>query len=231
MKKEENNTVEEKAYTAIRLAILQRKLTPGMKIPTQSLSKELGISRTPVRWALQQLSSEGFVEMKSNHAAHVVKPSENKIKEIYYMRGILEPHAIILICRYAKKSDIKKLREFAKQERKMFQTRNIAGYANANEQFHLEIARLARNQTLYETIQKFITQTVIILSLFDRFYEFSKEEEVAYDSENERLISYIENKDEKRAFDEMKNHISHSFEELALDKLEEITSIFTNLQK
>jgi DNA-binding GntR family transcriptional regulator len=225
MSKNSNPTIEKRVYEIILEAIVQRKLTPGMKISALSLSQQIGVSRTPVRLALQQLSAEGFVVMQSNRAAQVAKPSEKNIREIYFMRGLLESEAIVLACANAKKRDIKKLRELAKLERKMFGARNLAGYASANEQFHLEIARLAQNEILFETIKKFIAQSNIIISLFDRFYEFSKSDEIAYAGENEKLISLIEKRDEKRASMEMKNHVRRSFEGLALDRLKEVTSM------
>ena len=108
MNQKDETSIEKKVYKIIRTAILKRKLTPGTKISALSLSQEIGVSRTPVRLALQQLSAEGYVVMQSNKAAHVAKPSVKDIQETFFMRELLEPQAAELACLNATKKDIKK---------------------------------------------------------------------------------------------------------------------------
>ena len=229
MKQKNDNSIEKRVYEIIRKAILQRKLTPGMKISALSLSQEIGVSRTPVRLALQQLSAEGFVVMKANKAAHVAKPSVRNIRELFYLRQVLESTAVTLACQNVEKKDIKKLREINDLEGKTFKARDLSRYTDANEAFHLQIAKMADNELLFETIEKLVAQSSIILSLFDPFYDFSKEDEINYKKENEMLISFIENKAEKKAVDEIKQHIQRSLNNLSLDKLDELTSIIPRL--
>lgn len=229
MNQKDDSSIEKKVYDIIRKAILQRKLTPGMKISALSLSQEIGVSRTPVRLALQQLTAEGFVVMKSNKAAHVAKPSVRNIKELFFLREVLESTAVALACQNVKKRDIKKLREINDLEGRSFKARDLSRYNEANEAFHLQIAKMAGNDLLYETIEKLVTQSTIILSLFDPFYDFSKEDEANYKKENELLISLIENRAEKKASEEIKQHIQRSLGNLSLDKLDELTSMIPRL--
>ncbi len=200
-----------------------------MKISTLSLSHEIGVSRTPVRLALQQLSAEGYVVMESNKATHVAKPSAKTIKEIFFMRELLESTAVKLACQHATKKDIQELKKINKIEGKMFNARDLSMYISANEDFHLKIAKMSKNKMLYETIEKYITQSNIILSLFDPFYDFSKEDEINYQKENETLIIYIEKGIQEKAATEMKLHIRRSLDNLSLDKLEELTSMIPKL--
>jgi len=229
MNQKDNSSIEKRVYDLIRAAILQRKLTPGMKISALSLSQEIGVSRTPVRLALQQLSAEGFVVMNSNKAAHVAKPSAENIKEVFFMRKVLESKAAELACQKNNQHGLKKLRKLAELEGKYFNARDLAQYTTANEAFHLQIAKMAKNELLYEAIEKYLTQSSIVLSLFEPFYDFSKADEIKYLEENEVLIAYIEKGDEKKASAEMKRHIQQSLNNLSLEKLDELTSLVPRL--
>ena len=229
MNQKDDRSIEKRVYEIIRTAILQRKLTPGMKISALSLSQEIGVSRTPVRLALQQLSAEGFVVMNSNKAAHVAKPSIRNVKELFFLREVLESTAVELACQNVKKSDIKKLREMSDLEGKTFKARDLAKYTTANEAFHLQIAKMSGNDLLFETIEKLVTQSSIVLSLFDPFYDFTEADEANYNNENELLISFIEKRDQVKASEELKQHIRRSLNNLSLEKLDELTSIIPRL--
>ena len=229
MNQKDDTSIEKRVYDIIRKAILQRKLTPGMKISALFLSKEIGVSRTPVRLALQQLSAEGLVVMNANKAAHVAKPSVRNVKELFFLREVLESTAVVLACRNGKKRDIKKLREINDLEGRTFNARDLSQYTVANEAFHLQIAKMADNELLYESIEKLVIQSSIILSLIDRFYDLSEADEINYKNENELLISFIEKRDEQKAAEELKKHIQRSLNNLSLDKLDELTSIIPKL--
>lgn len=60
---------------ALRPAILERVLLPGMKLPEDSLGERFGASRTLIRQALERLATEGLVELRHNRGAAVASPS------------------------------------------------------------------------------------------------------------------------------------------------------------
>ena len=64
-------TLRENVAAAIRMKILNQELAPGTRIVEQSLSKEFGISRGPIREALRQLEYEGVVEYTRNAGCSV----------------------------------------------------------------------------------------------------------------------------------------------------------------
>ena len=65
----------DKISAALRSAILERALLPGMKLPEDSLGERFGASRTIIRQALERLSIEGLVELRQNRGAAVAQPS------------------------------------------------------------------------------------------------------------------------------------------------------------
>ena len=80
-------TLRENVVSAIRTKILNQELAPGTRIVEQSLSREFGISRGPIREALRQLEQEGLVEYTRNAGCSVKAITLEDIYEIYLLRS------------------------------------------------------------------------------------------------------------------------------------------------
>ena len=79
---------------ALRSAILERALLPGMKLPEDSLGERFGASRTIVRQALERLSAEGLVELRHNKGAAVASPSLEEAQDLFELRAQVEDQAL-----------------------------------------------------------------------------------------------------------------------------------------
>ncbi len=83
-------SLEERVFDVLEEEILSGKLKSGDSLTELSLSERLGVSRTPVRGALQRLADEGLVDMMPNRGAVVVGVSEDDLVNIYKIRMRLE---------------------------------------------------------------------------------------------------------------------------------------------
>jgi DNA-binding GntR family transcriptional regulator len=83
-------SLEDKAYVAIKDAILSLKLKPGTPLVETQLAEELGISKTPVRAALQELEREGFVTRILFKGTYVTEVTVKDLVEIFQLRAVLE---------------------------------------------------------------------------------------------------------------------------------------------
>lgn len=83
-------TLRENVAAALRMKILNQELAPGTRVVEQNLSKELGISRGPIREALRQLEHEGLVEYVRNAGCSVKKITAEDLYELYLMRANYE---------------------------------------------------------------------------------------------------------------------------------------------
>jgi DNA-binding GntR family transcriptional regulator len=81
-------------YTALRDAICDGRLEPNMKLPQIPLADHLGISRTPVRDALQRLAQEGLVRAVSFRGFVVSEFSSREVLDVYQVRIALEPMVV-----------------------------------------------------------------------------------------------------------------------------------------
>lgn len=86
-------TREEVVANAIRKAILRGTFKPGEKLDQQELAENLGVSRSPVREALRTLAAEELVTNIPHRGAIVTERSEAELKELLYMRLLLEGSA------------------------------------------------------------------------------------------------------------------------------------------
>jgi DNA-binding GntR family transcriptional regulator len=86
-----------KAYAAIKDAILTVRLEPGMPLVESDLAQQLGISKTPIRDALQELEREGFVTRALYKGAQVTDVTVKDIVEVFQLRAVLEGFAARLV--------------------------------------------------------------------------------------------------------------------------------------
>ncbi|UUZ44198.1 GntR family transcriptional regulator [Janibacter limosus] len=80
-------------YESLRSRILSGEHAPGSRLPEESLSEVLGVSRTPVRSALHRLADEGLVVLEPRRGAFVAEFTRADVDEVFELRGLLERRA------------------------------------------------------------------------------------------------------------------------------------------
>lgn len=128
----------------LRQQIFDRTLEPGSWIDEQKLAGAFGISRTPLREALKVLAVEGLVTMKVRRGAYVTEMSPDDVSQIYHLLSLLESDAAGEATRRATDEDVAHLRHL--HERLERQVRQREAFFDTNEQFHLELLRIAANR-------------------------------------------------------------------------------------
>lgn len=88
----------ERVASAIREAIIQKKIKEGEILTLDTTAQELGVSVTPVREAFQILARDGLIELKQNKGAIVLGFNEITIREHYQIRAAMESEACELCC-------------------------------------------------------------------------------------------------------------------------------------
>jgi GntR family transcriptional regulator of vanillate catabolism len=89
----ESESLVDRVYRQLRRLILEGRLAPGERLRQEVLARDLGISRTPLREALNRLASEGLIEFRPHRSAVVAEYSERDITADYEARLVLEPAA------------------------------------------------------------------------------------------------------------------------------------------
>ena len=130
-------------YKIIKERIVRRKLLPGTQLKESDLVKGLGVSRTPIREALNQLSKEGIIEIFPRKGAFVKNCTKEEVIEILILREVLEGVAARLATLQMSDGIVSKLESFFKDYRK-----GSMDYAEADERFHTEIIEASGSRRL-----------------------------------------------------------------------------------
>ena len=104
------------AYAHLLDGIRRQILKPGERVREDEVSKRLGISRTPVRQALQRLETRGLLQQAPGRGLVVTELDRQRLTELYAVRELLEGAAARLAAQHASESEIAimrdRLREF-----------------------------------------------------------------------------------------------------------------------
>lgn len=111
---ERYRTAEDRAFYVLRAAIDRGLFRPGERLPQDRLAALIGSSRMPVRSALRQLESEGFVSLEPHRGAVVRSVTESEIRDLYEIRILVESFALKRVAMRAEDEDLRRLDDIAK---------------------------------------------------------------------------------------------------------------------
>ncbi len=140
--------LNQKVYRILKTRIVKGDLKPGEKLLEIKIAKQLGVSRTPVREALKQLSAEGFLKMYPNLGAVVVEFSLEDIREVLQIRRALEGLAASIAAEKSSKEEITKLEEIIEKMSNCVSKNDITAYSDLNGEFHNLIFSVCGNKRL-----------------------------------------------------------------------------------
>ena len=135
--------LKSKVYKIIKEGIIHRKFLPGTQLKESDLVRKLGVSRTPIREALNQLSKEGIIEIFPRKGAFVKNCTKEEVIEILILREVLEGVAARLATLQMSDGLVKRLETLFKDNRK-----DSIDYAQTDEQFHSEIIQASGSTRL-----------------------------------------------------------------------------------
>jgi DNA-binding GntR family transcriptional regulator len=140
-------------YRVLRDAICDGRLEPNHKLAQIPLAEELGISRTPVRDALQRLAQEGLVRAPSWRGFVVSEFSARDAVDIYEVRLALEPLAARKAVGHHSRAQIAELLDNCEDTAAVTQA-DIAEIYELNQRFHRGIVEPCENQVLVRTLDQ-----------------------------------------------------------------------------
>jgi DNA-binding GntR family transcriptional regulator len=187
---------------ALREAILDGAMTPGTWLREDSISRDLGVSRTPVREALRRLSGEGFVTRQPHAGSVVAALSVSDIEALYIVRADLEALAARLAAENATSALIGRLRSVNDDMNATLAEGDAPKLRLLNYDFHRTLREAGNNSYL----ERFLTQVEHGLRrIASRFDSLSRWRDVV--GEHEEIIAAIEEHDARRAAEAAFRHI------------------------
>jgi DNA-binding GntR family transcriptional regulator len=154
-------------YRALRRAIIEQALRPGMKLPEDAIGENLGVSRTLVREALSRLAVEGLVELKPNRGASVAYPTLEEARDVFDVRRGLERLVAETLSGNLTKAQSAALEAHVQLEEAALGKNGPESIRLAGE-FHIKLAELTGNALLLRYVQEVSSRCSLILAIYGR---------------------------------------------------------------
>lgn len=202
------------AYAELRRMILSGDAAAGARLGEAELAETLGLSRTPVREALQRLNSDGLVEVLPHRGARVVRWSTEDLEEIFELRGLMEPYAAARAARRGVPAEA--LRELAACCDAMEAAAaegDFQALAQLNDRFHGEVIALSGNRRL-PALLKSVVHAPLVLGTFRRYDDAALRRSMGHHRE---LVSALRAGDPAWAEAVMRAHIRAAADHLIED--------------
>jgi DNA-binding GntR family transcriptional regulator len=139
-------------YDALVEMIITRELQPGEHLVENELAAQLGVSRQPVREALQRLQSEGWVDLRPALGAFVHVPTDAEADQLLAVRTLLEAESARLAARHATPEQVERLWALQHTGEKALADDDQEGLVAGNAALHAHIVSMSGNTVLADLI-------------------------------------------------------------------------------
>ncbi len=221
-----------RVHATLRSRLLDGTLLPGTRLDYKQLAQELGVSTTPVREAVTQLASEGFVDLVPRLGAVVRSLNQNTAVELYEVREAIETYAALKAAERLSSRHLELLKQQLATMRRVFEDFRQSGqtgleaadldvFLDADLAFHKTILLGARNPALARTVEESQVQSRIFFA--DRGIHEESRLSLACQQHGE-ILDALDRRDGVAASEAMRRHIRTSLQ-LTLDHLENSVTV------
>lgn len=196
-------SLRDEAYDVIKHRIITCMFKPGDYLNEAYVSTAIGIGRTPVHQAIDRLTQEGLLEVIPRKGIIVRPISFEEVMQVTEMRLVNEPYCARLAAERADNVDLATMRDTLKRADAWTEVRNIEQMMLLDREFHLTLAKAARNTVLASILQ----------NLHDRSLRFwfisltAPDHHRNVQNEHQAIFAAIEKRDAKAAARAMSEHI------------------------
>ena len=189
----------QQAFRYIRDEIIRGKINGRQHLTENYFAERFGISKSPIREALNRLESEGLITIVPRRGAFVVELSEHDIEEIFELREALET----LVVRDAVLNDkiLARMRAALVSAKRHMEENNKSKYIQADASFHTNLAEASSNSRLRKILENMRNQMLIVRA---RTFELSSQTSV---EQHSKILEALEHGNRDVAANLMAEHI------------------------
>jgi DNA-binding GntR family transcriptional regulator len=141
-------------YDTLAEMIASGALKPGQHLVESELAEHLGVSRQPIREALQRLAGDGWVELRPAYGAYVHVPTAEEIAQLLGVRSVLEAYSAREAAQHATEERTARLRALQAAGMAALTAGDESGLVAANADLHGYIVQMSDNRVLAELISQ-----------------------------------------------------------------------------
>ena len=193
------------AYSLILTAIESGTYRPGDRLVESELAVRFGVSRTPVREALQRLETQAML-VRDGRSLIVASLDHNQLAELYVVRAELEALAARLAARHASPEEVRVLSQMVEEDRQ--NQHDPEALARSNRRFHRQIHLASHNRYLVQQLDLVHRS----MALMEKTSLAAEGRSAAALSEHARIVEAIASGDGAAADKALRQHISMAWE-------------------
>lgn len=197
-------TTQKDAYALILDAIDSHAYVPGDRLVESELADRFGVSRTPIREALQRLETQGLLT-RDGRSLIVASLDHTQMAELYVVRGELEGLAARLAACHATPEEVGVLREMLMQDHAHLNDPDAM--SRANRRFHKQIHLASHNRFLVQQLD-LVHRSMALLATTSIAAEGRPQDTLA---EHETIVKAIEDRNGDAAYEALRDHISKAY--------------------
>jgi DNA-binding GntR family transcriptional regulator len=185
---------------SLRERIADGQIIPGETLRIESLAREFGISRTPVREAISKLEAQGLVVRRTGYAATVFEPLRPEVLELYEMRTALEPLAARLALPNVTLELLHELEELVRA----MDNFEAANWYTLNRRFHHALYVASERPFLVSTIDNLIARADPYIRIYFKAHDLEQTQR-----DHRRILAGVQRDDAQELSDAVAGHLRH----------------------
>jgi DNA-binding GntR family transcriptional regulator len=157
--------LKERAYAELKADVVSGRLVPGSFLSERGLSERLGMSKTPIRAALERLEGEGFVAVSARQGIVVREPALREIADQFQLRLALERFVLERVAGSLSAAQVRRLRANLRAQRAAARRGDLERSVNLDTEFHLLFPELLGNQEILRSLVRLREKITWVISL------------------------------------------------------------------
>lgn len=203
----------DEVYLTLRQSILTHLFEPGERLQVDEIAEKIGVSLTPVRHAIQQLATEGLIEIRPRSGTFVAQLTVRDIEETFDLRAALESLAAEKLVEKVTARQITQFRRLLVELAKPIASdEDSKRHQQNNRAFHKLLIDGSENRRLAETYDS-LNAHLQIVRVHSKQADWAKRLKIEQ-SEHEEIVNALEARDLKRLKAALLNHIQRSCQSL-----------------
>ena len=204
--------LSDEAYSILAKRIIGREFSAGVRLVETKLARDLGISRTPIREALNRLVQDGLIDLVPRKGAQVIQLKAKDVEEIYELRKVLEGFATEKATLLIKEKDLHQIKELMEKGESSSE-KKLEYYLNSDLKLHNLIINHCGNSRLIKilrNLQNFIHSFRILDAQYGQRIKQAHEDHKA-------ILKALSKKDARAARVLMEQHTENAKKNILAD--------------
>jgi DNA-binding GntR family transcriptional regulator len=197
---------KDNTYYALKQKIIDSELEPNQAVNEENLAALLGVSRTPLREAIQRLENEDFLVRQPNGRLRVASVTIKEVEEVFLIRSMLEGYIARSAAKHATDKDILHLTTMMERIKHSFQLGDKQDFVSYGFEFHDYLSEISELRTFEKVLNQLRDHSL----RYCRYVSMHGDWNTQADEEHNYILQMIADKNEDGAEKAMRDHILSS---------------------